>query len=387
MKLKRVLAYAGKTSQTGIATSDRFPGLCIEGGKESFEELLEIVTKEPSLSALPLWNSHLGEIKRKIALLLLDMAFANKVKIQEFWPARIKFELVAKKGTGLKKVKNILIVFAAKSQCSNFLKKFKFEERISTVDAYEDFLKDTRFDAVLCAPDQWDKDKCVKLKDDVSNFYNFTTFILLGNIDIEKCKGTKCEPLRKYATPKRFNITGVDMPLLVPTLTDEQQTFLDDLTKDANSIDDIPRIIFIFKREAGRCGILMESTLDIFSSYHQEDGYLPDIIVRPDLGKSNKQYTEMTINLIKNEFPKFFSYDFIKHIGTQTCLYACRELNILVHGFDHDVVEAVVRRIINKYFELIDNGLPCSASQKNFFNKYKRKYYDSGAQFIDFMQV
>ena len=384
MKLKRVLVFAGKTSQTGIATSNRFPGLSIEGGNESFEELVEIITKEPSLSVLPLWNSHLGEIKRKTAL---DTAFANRVKIQELWPMRIKFELIGKEGTSLKKVKNILIVFAAKSQCSEFLKKFKFEERESTVASYEEFLKDTRFDAVLCAPDQWDKNKCVKLKDDVANPYNFTTFILLGNIDIQKCKGKKWEPLRKYATPKRFTITGVDMPLLIPTLTEEQQDFFDDLTKDASSIDDIPRIIFIFEREASRCGILMESTLDNFSLSPQEDGYLPDIIVKSGLGESNKQYTGLTINLIRTEFPKFFSHDFIKHIGTQTCLYACPELNIIVHGFDHDVVEAVVRRITNKYFELIDNGLSCSDPQKKLFNKYKREYYDSGAQFIDFVQV
>ncbi len=384
MKLKRVLVFAGKTSQTGIATSNRFPGLCIEGGKESFEELVEIITKEPSLSVLPLWNSHLGEINRKTAL---DMAFANRVKIQELWPMRIKFELIGKKGTSLKKVKNILIVFAAKSQCSNFLKEFKFEERKSTPASYKEFLKDTRFDAVLCAPDQWDKEKCVKLKDDVSNPYNFTTFILLGNIDIQKCKGKKWESLRKHGTPKRFTITGVDMPLLIPTLTEEQQDFFDDLTKDASSIDAIPRIIFIFSREASRCGILMESTLENFSLSPQEDGYLPDIIVKSGLGESNKQYTDLTINLIKTEFPKFIFHDFVKQIGTQTCLYACPELNIIVHGFNQDVVEAVVRRIINKYFELIDSGLPCSDSQKKLFNKYKKEYYARGAQFVDFVQV
>ncbi len=59
----------------------------------------------------------------------------------------------------------------------------------------------------------------------------------------------------------------------------------------------------------------------------------------------------------------------------------------MVHGFDPEVVEVVVRRIINKYFELIDNGLSCSNSQKKLFNKYKKDYYSRGAQFIDFVQV
>ncbi len=384
MKLERILVFAGETSLTGIATRNRFPELCIEGDDESFEEMIKIASEEQALAVLPLWNSHKGEIKRKTAL---EMAFDSKVKIQELWPMRIKFELIGRKHSTLKQVNKIIIVFAATPQCSKFLKKFKFEERTSTVASYKEFLSDNSFDAVLCAPGQWDKDKCVKLIDDVSNPYNFTTFILLGNIDIQKCKGRKWAPLRKHGTPKRFKITGVDMPLLIPTLTEEQQDFLEDLTNDANSINDIPRIIFIFKREASRCGILIESTLENLSLSPQENGYLPDIIVKSGLGESNKQYTDMTINLMKTEFPKFISHDFVKHIGTQTCLYACPKLNIIVHGFDHEVVEAVVRKIINKYFELIDNGLPCSGVQKKLFNKYKNEYYDKAAQFVTFTHV
>lgn len=382
--LKRVIVYKGKTSQTGIATSERFPGLCFEGDRESFEEITEIVTKEQSLAVLPLWNSHAGEISRAAAL---EMAFLDKVKIQDLWPARIKFECVGRKGAKFDDVKRILIVFAARTQCSKFLEKVTYDERDSTVDSYEEFLEDTGFDAVLCAPGQWDKDTCIKFKDDVSNPYNFTTFILLGNIDIQKCKGKKWEPLRKYGTPKEFIISGVDMPLLTPTLTEEQQDLFDDLTKDADAIDDIPRIIFIFKREESRCGFFMESKLHSLSLSAQEDGYLPDIVVKSDLGETNKQYTDTAIILLKNEFPNFFSHDFVKHLGADTFLYACPELNIMVHGFDPDVVEVVVRQIINKYFELIDNGLSCSKSQKKLFNKHKGNYYSRGAQFIDFVQV
>ncbi len=384
MKLKRVLAYAGKTSQTGIATIERFPGLRIEGGKETFDKLVDIATKEQSLVVLPLWNSHLGEITIKAAL---EMVFASKLKIQELWPDKIKFELIGRKGATIKALKIIISVFAAKSQCSKFLGKFKFEGRSSTVIANDEFLKNTSFDAVLCAPDKWNKDKCIKLKDDVSNSNNFTTFIMLGNIDIQKCKEKKWEPLRIHGLPKKFTIFGIDMPLLTPTLTDEQQDFLDDITKDADSIDDIPRIIFIFMREASRCGILMESTLDNLSLSVQEDKYLPDIIVKDGLGKSSKQYTDITIRLLKNKFPKFFAHDFIKQIGTQTCLYACPKLDIIIHGFNSDVVEAVVRSIINKYFELIGNGMPCSGSQKKLFNKYKKEYYVRGAQFVNFTQI
>ncbi len=386
MTLKRVLVYKGKTSQTGIAASKRFPGLCAEGSRESFEEIAEIITEEQSLAFLPLWNSHAGEITRTTAL---EMAFMYKVKIQDLWPTRIKFECIGRKGASFKKVKKILVVFAAKAQCSKFLKKFTCEDRDSTVDSYREFLRDTSFDAVLCAPRQWDKEKCIKFKDDVSNPYNFTTFILLGNIniDIQECKAKRWVSLIKYGIPKNFIIFGVDMPLPVPTLTEEQQDFFDDLTKDSMTIDEIPRIIFIFRIEASRCGILMESKLHSLSLSAQEDGYLPDIVVKGDLGETNKQYTDTMITLLKTEFSDFFFHDFVKHLGTNTCLYTCSELNIMVHGFDPEVVEVVVRRIINKYFELIDNGLSCSDSQKKLFNKYKKDYYSKGSQFIDFVQV
>jgi hypothetical protein len=95
----------------------------------------------------------------------------------------------------------------------------------------------------------------------------------------------------------------------------------------------------------------------------------------------------MTINFMKRTFPKTFPHDFIKHIGTQTCLYACPALNIVTHGFDAAIVEAVVRRVIAKYFELIDAGLSCSPAEKKFFNRYKRDYYKEDSQFMNFMQV
>jgi len=387
MTLKKILAYKGKTSQTGLATLDRFPNLSFEGDMETFEDIINLIQKGQILVVLPLWNSHVGEITKTEAL---ETIFNNAAKIEELWPFRIRFECVSRKNN-LKDIKTITIVFAAEAQCSIFLKKLRCKKFKSTIEAYNAFIKDETFDAVLCAPKQWDGKLFKRLNDDVANPFNFTTFVLLGNVDCKDWKGTEWKSLRKAGLPKEYYIFGVEMPIPLPVMTKEQHSFLEDLTKDSQSIDDIPRIIFISRKQTIACDMLIElpieTSLDISVMSLKGNGYFPNIVVKRELGKINKKYTEALMKFLDKEFPEILSYDFVQHIGTKTCLYACPELNIIVHGFDKDIVEAVVRIIINKYFELIDNGISCTTSQKRLFNRYKKSYYKKGSDFIVFKRL
>lgn len=385
MTLKRLIVYKGEKSHTGLAMAKRFPGLLFEGKNETFEQIAKIVVKEPVLVALPLWNSHEGEIPETG---ISDMVFEKGVKIQELWPRRIKFEYIVRKGMREKDIKKVISVGVAKTQCSRFLRKKDFESNDSTVRAYEEFCRNKNFDAVLCAPGQYEPNKFIKLRDDVSNPVNFTTFVLLGKVDWRKWSGKKWSLLRKYGLPKNSVLFGFEMSVPTPTLTEEQQDLFDNITKNANSVDRIPRPVFIFKREGGRCCIIIESKIhDYLSPPFTEEGYLTDIKIKDALGETNKLYTNIIFPFINEEFNRPLHHDFVKHIGTQTCLYACPTLNILTHGFNAAVVEEVVRKIIIKYFELIDNGLNCSNLQRKLFEKYKKEYYNKGSRFIKFVSI
>ncbi len=336
LPLKKIIVYGGSKSQTGLATTKRFPKLNFEGKGETFEQIADIVIKKSALAILPVWNSHVGEISEAG---IADIVFEKGVKIQELWPGRIKFECIIRNGSKEKDIKKVISVFVARTQCSKFLKNKLFEEAKSTVKAYKTFCKDLKFNAVLCAPGQYESNKFIRCKEDVSNPVNFTTFVLLGKVDWRKWTGKAWNLLRKHGLPKNSIIFGVEMSIPTPTLTEEQQDLFDEMTKNANSIAEIPKVVFIFKRKGSRCGMLLESkTRSLLSSPLNEEGYLTDIKIKSDLGETNKLYTSTIVPFIKNEFNGTFRHDFIKHIGTQTCPYGCPAFNIWTHGFNATVV-------------------------------------------------
>lgn len=263
--LKKIIVYSGPKSQTGLATAKRFPGLNFEGKNETFEQIADIIIKEPVLAVLPVWNSHQGEIPETG---ISDMVFGKEVKIQELWPGRIKFECIIRNGLKEKDIKKVISVFVAKTQCSKFLKNKSFKEAKSTIEAYKTFSKNPKFNAALCPPGLYESDKFIKWNDDVSNPVNFTTFVILGKVDWQRWSGKSWRLLRKYGLPKSSIIFGFEMSIPVPTLTEEQQDLFDNMIKNANSIDEIPRVIFIFKRKGGRCGILLESRARSLLSAH-----------------------------------------------------------------------------------------------------------------------
>ena len=153
MSEPRMVVFKGEKSQTGIATLQEFSGIKFQGEKEKFSDIAEMLTREPILAVLPLWNSHVGEIPRTR---IFDSLFENKTRLYRVWPKSIEFECLSKLANGNDTVRTVVSVHVAEIQCSRFIiqKGAKFEAEDSTTESYKRFREDSAIDAALCAPGQ-----------------------------------------------------------------------------------------------------------------------------------------------------------------------------------------------------------------------------------------
>ncbi len=380
-----LIAYKGQTSQTGLAAKSEFPGVVFGGKSETLDDIAAGLKNQAMVAVLPMWNSHEGEItKARVVELLFD----GESRLYKLWPCAIQFECLVKSSDCTESIGRTISVHVAETQCSHFLaeKKATFEGRSSTVDAYEEFSCDSSVDAVLCAPGQ-NVGGFPTFQTNAANPVNFTTFALLGCLASKHWPETEWGSLHSALTPRTRAYAGVQMPILVST-SDDQEQLLQDLTDGTNSIDDLPNVLFVARRPEGMCGLIIEGDTGFLGArVITEDGYSTDIIVNPDIGESPSQYRQRINEFFEKDFSVLAAGEFIRHIGSNTCLFACPPLGMITHGFDPEVVEPVVRRIINKYFELFDNGIACTASQRAFFQKYLDDYYDKGADFVEFVDV
>jgi hypothetical protein len=382
MSIEHIFVYAGKRSQTGNAFNKEYPGVSFdEEDSSDFEGLHKHVTESCSLAVLPLWNSYQGEIPKTR---VLENIFNSHTRIQELWPQKITFELIAREHMPKESLRSVASVFVAETQCSSFLKGRSFKKYNSTRIAYDSFKTTKIFDCVLCAPGQ--NEQFAKLDDDVSNPMNFTTFVIIGDVNEVDFNGSKWEECKEAFFPKRNNIFGVEMPLMTPTLTEEQNDFFTNLTNQASMIDDIPRIIFIYKQNPTKFGMLFETLGSIDGLSLDENGG-SEVLLKEGLGRTKNSYANRVIKFISETFPEVAARDFYRHNGAYGCFYCCPILNILISGYEPELTEAITRITINNYFELIDKGLECTTAQKAFFDKYKSEYYKKGKDFINFIQV
>ena len=52
-----------------------------------------------------------------------------------------------------------------------------------------------------------------------------------------------------------------------------------------------------------------------------------------------------------------------------------------------EVTENIVRKLIIKCFELLDDGIPATPEQHTFYEKYLQSYRDNGPAFIKFTNI
>jgi hypothetical protein len=181
---------------------------------------------------------------------------------------------------------------------------------------------------------------------------------------------------------------GVEMPIRTVSLSEDQQQLLSDVTADATKIDDIPKVVFVSRRREDSCGMIFEANAPgVDGDVITEEGYSTKVTVIPEIGVYNKKYSRGAYECLAHEHPAVVQRDFVRHIGTRTCFFACPPLQMITHGFEQAVVEPVVRRIITKYFELYVNGMDCDNAQHKFFERHKAAYLDKGANFIAFQDV
>jgi hypothetical protein len=383
----KLIAFRGRSSQTGLAAASEFPGIDFQGASETFDEIADMLRRGLAIAALPMWNSHEGEITKSR---VLELLFDNQAKLYRLWPKQIQFECISK-ALGREDVaepKTIVSVGVAETQCSRFIKTrgASFVPVEATTVAYERFCEYPAFDAALCAPGQ-NKGGFLCLCADASNPMNFTSFALLACVESAGWGSEQWGPLHGALSQRDGLYCGVQMPIS-SVASEDQEALLTDLTADAAAVDDIPRVLFVAKRPPDRCGLLIESTAPILSwDILADEGYSTKITVNRDLGETASRYTPRIYDFLDRGYHEQIAHDFVRHTGTRTCFFACPPLRIITHGFEDHVVEPVVRRVILKYFELIDSGIGCSDAQREFFEKYKDAYYERGVDFITFVDV
>jgi hypothetical protein len=394
MSEPKLIVYRGPTSQTGVAVSGEFPDInpkwkdeSIWKGKE-FNDIKTSLLEEPALAILPMWNSHKGEIDASHAF---EMIFQQLVKLHTLWPKPIIFECVGKGGIKLKDIKKIISVDAAKEQCSKFIKDIgaEFVPAKATTDAFEIFKRRDDIHAVLCTPGQ-NTDNFKVLCKNAANPVNLTTFALLACLVSETWGESAWGSLYRKLNPKTRVYFGVQMPIRNVAFSDDQKALFGELTAEIDSIKDIPKILFVTRRTLDKCGLLIEAEQEALpDDILTDEGYSTEIKVIQDIGETHSNYTERMRYFLSNEFSGHVKHDFVRHqsVENYTCFFACPPLEIIIHGFEENVVEPVMRLLIDKYFELYNNGIKCTETQIKFFKKYNEEYLEQGMDFIEFVDI
>lgn len=388
MKSPTLIAFMGPKSQTGTALREEAARckLAIEVPENSdgWDALAARVQDEKVLLALPVWNSHEGEIaKSRVIELLME----GKAILHKLWPKQIEFECVSRLGRG-KKIGTIISVPVAQTQCSAFIKriKAKFIDGVSTPQSYKRFEQDAAIDAVLCVPGTG-KPPFVIFHSNAANPVNFTTFAVIGNVttrDWVKELGA----LGPLFLPTVCSFAAVELSLFSITSDEDQTVFFNELTSAVRNSADLPRIVFAARRAPDRCGLIIEAESGrLPENILSEDGYSSEIKIRPRIGNSPERYALRAHEFLSQNFPKVLQQPFIRHVGTNTCFFACPALGMLTHGYDLTVVEPVIRRYIAKWFQLVDDGLACTNEERKFFEKYRRAYYASAEDFFAFKTI
>lgn len=365
----------GASSQTGSAVRQRYPQAPITDSG-TISDVQKKLETDGGLCVVPVWNSHQGEVKA--ADFVWNLIEEAKIKLSDIWAKRIEFWLVRRRDVTVTYGK-IGSVTVAQTQCSNFL-RLKNSELVHctlTTTAHEEYRKGAEWDGVLVAPNQGESEAGFEVADrQTANANNFTTFVKLAS----SRESTSNEAISVW-------LSGVAMRPLESNLGDAEQSFFEQLFDSAKGLDDIPRLIFVFKRTA-KVGLLFEGARlyggDLLDAEELESG---DITVYEEAGSMSKFYTDELCSLFGHEFPVLLQDDFVLHRGVNTCLFACPALGIFTHGYEVETVEPVVRFFISKLFELIDNRVKCTPAQKLFFERYRDSWQENKSEFMQFNEV
>jgi prephenate dehydratase len=378
MPSPKIFCPGGTNSQSGTAVAERYPNVPIEScGK--IPAVLSMLDSNDGPFVIPVWNSHEGEVKA--ASYVWDSIQDSKIKITDAWAKGIEFWLVRRSGPQTSHGKIGSVVVAA-TQCSGFFERGKsvLEKCELTTIAFDKYREGAAWDGVLVAPGQGANEPGYEVvSKQTANPNNFTSFV-------------RFVPSRAFS-PNDGNtrswLTGVRMPTFGASLGEVEQEFFDQLLEPVKDLKDLPKLIFVFNREA-RVGLLFEGTVlragDLLDAEQLERG---DISVYEDAGILANLYTNELNALFTRYFPALTQKDFVRHCGVNTCLLACPPLGLYTHGYKLETVEPVVRYYISKLFELWNDEVlkNCTPEQMAFFERHKESWLEKRSEFIQFTTV
>lgn len=377
MSLPSIYCPGGSSSQSGVAVATRYTEVNILdcGGISDVPKMLD---SNSGPYAIPIWNSNQGEIEA--SEYVWNLIEEAKIKIFDIWPKSIEFWFIVRTGDH-PKVGIIGSVIVARTQCSKFLlaqdaiiKDFKL-----TNYAFDAYKLGEPLDGVLVAPGYGEGIEGFNVvSKKTANANNFTSFVRLS----------PSNSIRLNTRPTTSWLTGVTMGSLAGVALDEgQASFFDKVFSNSSKLEDIPKLIFVFKRTA-KVGLLFEGDQffsgDFLDAEEIESG---DILIHENVGELEEAYTKELDALITNDFPELNKADFILHYGIDTFLFACPPLGMYTHGYEKETVEPVVRFYINKVFEFIDNEAKCSVEVTDFFDRYKKSWEENRSKFIEFTVI
>jgi hypothetical protein len=376
MSTQVVFCPGGGKSQSGTAVHERYPCATIETcGKIS--DVLNLIETNNGPYVIPIWNSHEGEVTA--AQYVWDSITQGKIIITDAWAKTIDFWFV--KSTSAETSYGIVgSVAVAGTQCSAFLKRknLSLEKCDLTTVAFDLYLKGAKWDGVLVAPGQGEIQAGFEvIEQQTANPNNFTSFLRIIPSQALGCCDLK----------KNYSITGVRMPAFGVNFGEAEQSFFDQMLGLVKDLSDMPKPIFVFKREA-KVGLLFEGMkLHAADLLDAEQIEWDDVSIYEDAGVTENLYTQALSCLFKNNFPDLSQSDFILHHGVNACLFACPPLNIYTHGYQVEAVEPVIRFYISRLFKLWDDGVKCTPMQIAFFEKYQNSWREKGSQFMDFKLI
>lgn len=326
---------------------------------------------------IPIWNSHEGEVSA--ARYFWDHVEDQKIKIEDAWGKIIDFWFVRRSGApsshGV-----IGSVLVAGTQCSGFLQRngLCLERCDLTTVALEKYVNGAEWDGVLVAPGQGQQDGFEVVERTTANPNNFTTFV--------RIVPSRTFKPRLHKSPNY--LTGVSMRAFGATLGDAESEFFERLLDRVNDASQLPKLIFVFNRDA-KVGLLFEGAHlhagDLLDAEQLEDD---SIRVFETAGETASQYSLELSALFNRHFPSLTGSDFIKHHGVNSCMFACPPLGVYTHGYDATKVEPVVRFYISKLFGIwYDEQLRCSQEQFEFFERHQSAWLEQGSEFMRFETV
>lgn len=380
-----LIVYKGSKSQTGIAFAKEFPKVEFLENEKSFEEIKNDM-QFPQKAILPIWNSHEGEISLSNAF---SMIFDSEALLYFLWPKEIEFCCYAR-GAPNFGVSKLISVKVAETQCSSFIEKhgYVFEPVASTNEAFKKFCDSKSFSAVLVPPGADKNNEFDVQSSNAANPVNFTTFSLLGSPDSGGWASSEWGGLFDMVDPKKSFFVAIDIPYS-DELTDNQNELFDKLVENANSVEDIPRAIFVAKHDNDRCRVLIEASDEFApSEILDEDGADDSIRIVPRAGFSSCDYSKRVNSFLKDKFVSIGN-DFFRHTGSNSCFFSCPAFGVITHGFDVNVTKEIFLRMINKCFELMERiGASDEKSDAGLlYIKYRDKHLEFGVSFIDFYDL